>query len=250
MGMGEKFITVTDRPAPDSVITFPRHPPAGVPIRVIGDVHGDARAFTHAVTTDRFIIQLGDLTDGGPENGEVLRIMLNLLHQGRGLFLLGNHDLRLARRLAGRSVRPDPTLEETCAQIDTLHIPQIINAIAHAPAWIVSGNRIFLHGGFHTDMLHTAPPFPVPIQDGRVHGVLARALYGEPTGQLQPDGYPERSLRWVDRIPKNLIVYCGHDNRSPDGRPLTMYGQRGGTAIFLDTGAGKGGHLSWIDLDS
>ena len=27
-------------------------------------------------------------------------------------------------------------------------------------------------------------------------------------------------------------------------------GSGGGTAVFMDTGAGKGGHLSWIDLDS
>ena len=31
----------------------------------------------------------------------------------------------------------------------------------------------------------------------RPHGALARALYGEPTGRIQPDGYPERSLRWA-----------------------------------------------------
>jgi protein phosphatase len=86
------------------------------------------------------------------------------------------------------------------------------------------------------------PPF------GRVQGVLARALYGEPTGRIQPDGYPERSLRWVDRIPAGLTVYCGHDRRSVNGRPYVRTGAAGGTAVFLDTGAGKGGHLSWIDL--
>jgi protein phosphatase len=73
-------------------------------------------------------------------------------------------------------------------------------------------------------------------------------LYGEPTGRIQPDGYPERSLRWVDRIPPGLTVYCGHDRRSSDGRPYIRHGQLGGKAVFLDTGAGKGGHLSWIDL--
>jgi protein phosphatase len=26
------------------------------------------------------------------------------------------------------------------------------------------------------------------------------------------------------------------------------HGDGGGEAVFLDTGAGKGGHLSWIDL--
>jgi protein phosphatase len=30
---------------------------------VVGDVHGDATAFAYAAATDRFVVQLGDLTD-------------------------------------------------------------------------------------------------------------------------------------------------------------------------------------------
>lgn len=45
-----------------------------------------------------------------------------------------------------------------------------------------------------------------------------------------------------------MTVYCGHDRRSSNGRPYVRRGSAGGTAVFLDTGAGKGGHLSWIDL--
>ena len=84
----------------------------------------------------------------------------------------------------------------------------------------------------------------------RADGPVARALYGEPTGATQPDGYPERSIRWVDRIPHGWTVYCGHDRRSRDGRPWIAEGAAGGRAVFVDTGAGKGGHLSWIDLPS
>jgi len=40
--------------------------PSGTPIRVVGDVHGDAAAFAYAAATDRFVVQLGDLTDYGP----------------------------------------------------------------------------------------------------------------------------------------------------------------------------------------
>jgi protein phosphatase len=104
---------------------------------------------------------------------------------------------------------------------------------------------MFVHGGFHTAMLEGPSP---PIALGRPGPALARALYGEPTGRTQGDGYPERSVAWVDRIPAALTVYCGHDRRSSDGRPLVRRGALGGTAVFLDTGAGKGGHLSWIDL--
>ena len=43
-------------------------------------------------------------------------------------------------------------------------------------------------------------------------------------------------------------MLVGHDNRSRDGRPLVLTGARGGRAIFLDTGAGKGGALAWRDF--
>jgi calcineurin-like phosphoesterase family protein len=219
--------------------------PQGASIRVVGDVHGDATAFSYAAATDRFVVQLGDLTDYGPDNAGALRIMFRLIDEGRGLFLLGNHDLKLARFLAGHPVRNEATLDATLAQIDDALRQRIVAEVALAPAWLQCNGALFVHGGFHTAMLNS--PAPEHGLD-RAHGVLARALYGEPTGRTQSDGYPERSLRWVDRIPSGVTVYCGHDRRSSDGRPYVRRGTAGGSAVFLDTGAGKGGHLSWIDL--
>jgi protein phosphatase len=212
---------------------------------VIGDVHGDLKAFSIAVQTEHFVVQLGDLGDYGPDSAGVWRLMLQLIAEGRGLFLLGNHDLKLARALAGRDVRMGPELVETLRQLDPELRRWISLTVGLAPAWLRWGDIMFVHGGFHTEMLE-GPSMPVP--DGRVHGVLSRALFGEPTGRTQADGYPERSLRWVDRIPAGLTVYAGHDRRSTDGRPYIRHGAAGGTAVFVDTGAGKGGHLSWIDL--
>jgi len=219
--------------------------PPDASVRVVGDVHGDAAAFAYAAATDRFVVQLGDLTDYGPENAEALRIMFRLIDQGRGLFLLGNNDLKLARFLAGHAVRNEGTLDATLAQLDDALRARVVAEVGAAPAWLRRDSALFVHGGFHTLMLDALSP-----EHGldRPHGALARALYGEPTGRMQPDGYPERSLRWVDRIPAGLTVYCGHDRRSTDGRPYIRRGAAGGSAVFLDTGAGKGGHLSWIDL--
>lgn len=218
--------------------------PAGAPLRVVGDVHGDSRAFALAAQTDRFVVQLGDLVDGGADSAGVLRIALDLLEAGRGLFLLGNHDHKLARLLSGRAVKADATLLATAAQLDDALRSRTLSAIAQAPAWLRRGRAFFVHGGFHTSMLYQQPP----LFGGKVEGPLARALFGQTTGRRQPDGYPERLLDWVDRIPAGLTVYCGHDIRSTDGRPWIRDGAAGGRAVFLDTGAGKGGHLSWIDL--
>jgi hypothetical protein len=218
--------------------------PPGCGIRVVGDVHGDAHGFAAAAATDLFVVQLGDLTDGGPANAEALAIMHRLIDAGQGMFLLGNHDHKLARVLAGRSIRTDAALRSTLAQLDPKLRERTLAEIMRAPAWVRYGRFVFVHGGFHTDMLtEQAPTF-----GAKVEGALSRALFGQTTGRMQPDGYPERVLEWVDRIPRGMTVYCGHDRRSINGRPYIRTGRRGGVAVFLDTGAGKGGHLSWIDL--
>ena len=218
--------------------------PPDIPLRVVGDVHGDSRAFAFAADTDRFVVQLGDLTDSGPDSAGVLEMALRMVEDRRGIFLLGNHDRKLGRALSGQPVRVDPALEQTLSQMPDLLRGRTLEAITRAPAWIVDGNRLFVHGGFHTAMLESAPPPGL----GRVDTALSRALFGQTTGRMQTDGYPERVLRWVDRIPDGITVYCGHDRRSTDGRPYVRWGGEGGCAVFLDTGAGKGGHLSWIDL--
>jgi 3',5'-cyclic AMP phosphodiesterase CpdA len=219
--------------------------PLGAKVRVVGDVHGDTTGFAYAIATDRFIVQLGDLTDHGPNSAGALRMMFDLVETDRGLFVLGNHDLKLGRVLSGDRVRIDHFLQSTIAQMDDDLKARTLRLVPEAPAWVRHGSALFGHGGFHTAMLEQ--PSPNHGLD-RPQGPLARALYGEPTGRMQADGYPERSLRWVDRIPEGITVYCGHDCRSHDGRPYVRHGTQGGTAVFLDTGAGKGGHLSWIDL--
>lgn len=218
--------------------------PRGVPLRVVGDVHGDAHAFDFATATDRFIVQLGDLVDSGPDSAGVLRRMLALMEDGRGLFLVGNHDRKLARFLAGQRVKVGPELEATLAALDDTLRARVLAAVEAAPAWLLHGSFFFVHAAFHTAMLNNPPPPAL----GAVSPLLSRALFGETTGRLQADGYPERLLRWVNHIPAGLTVYCGHDQRSRDGRPWIAHGESGGTAVFMDTGAGKGGHLSWVDL--
>jgi protein phosphatase len=214
-------------------------------LRVVGDVHGDARAFALAAETDRFVIQLGDLVDDGPDTPGALRIMFRLIDEKRGMFLLGNHDFKLARALRGDKVfRPD-YLERTLDEISGALGERAKEEIMRAPAWVTQGDRFFVHGGFHPGMLTSAPPAFPP---GRPEALLARALFGQTTGRVTGNGKPERLIAWVNAVPAGMTVYCGHDRRSLDDRPYVKHGAQGGTAVFMDTGAGKGGHLSWIDV--
>lgn len=215
-------------------------------LRIIGDVHGEAGAFAHALATDHFVIQLGDLVDNGPNSAGALRLALDLRKSGRGVFLLGNHDFKLLRALMGRKVAIGQELARTLAGLDEDLRADAIEAIRTAPAWLRAGDNFFVHGGFHPAMLHQSPPVSVPL--GHTEGLLGRALFGQSTGRTQTNGFPERVLDWVEDIPAGLTVYVGHDVRSKDGRPWIKDAASGGRAVFLDTGAGKGGHLSWLDL--
>ncbi|MDE2319460.1 MAG: metallophosphoesterase [Rhodospirillales bacterium] len=219
--------------------------PSGVPLRIVGDVHGDSRAFAAAAETDRFLVQLGDLVDDGPDTPGALRIMFRLLDEKRGLFLLGNHDFKLARALRGDKVRGEPTAH-TLAVLPAGLRERTQAEITAAPAWINAGQAFFVHGGFHPYMLEQEPgPFP----PGRPEDPLwARALFGQTTGKTSDSGKPERVLRWVEEIPQGMTIYVGHDQRSTNGRPYVRTGRKGGKAVFMDTGAGKGGHLSWVDI--
>jgi protein phosphatase len=226
-------------------------------IRVVGDVHGEAGPFRDAIAgaaaARLFVLQIGDLTDHGPDAPGVLAAMFGLMDRDAGLFLLGNHDHKLRRALLGQTVKTElGGLSATLQQLEghperAALAARAIETIARAPAWLRWRDALFVHGAFHTGMLNE----PAPPEAGahRPDGLVSRALFGQTLkGELTEAGYPVRVLDWVDHIPAGLTVYCGHDNRSIDGRPHIAGGRRGGRAVFLDTGAGKGGHLSWIDL--
>lgn len=228
-------------------------------VRVIGDVHGEAAPFRAALegaAAERlFVVQLGDLTDHGPDSPGALAAMFGTMDRGAGLFLLGNHDHKLRRALIGNAVSVEPeglgmTLEQLAAHPDGAALSsRAIAEIAAAPAWVAWGRtRLFVHGGFHPAMLAAPPPYEAGAR--KPDAVVARALYGQAVrGAVTATGYPVRVLDWVDAIPRGLTVYCGHDIRTTDGRPHVRAGRGGGRAVFMDTGAGKGGHLSWCDLE-
>jgi protein phosphatase len=225
-------------------------------LRVVGDVHGDSAAFAAAIAgaaeARLFVLQLGDLTDYGPDAPGALRLAFALLDSGAGRFLLGNHDHKLRRALTGARVRsPHDAIPRTLDQLAAVPdgealAARMIAEVARAPAWLRLGPWIFVHAAFHRAMLLTAPDPDAGAR--RPDPLTSRAMFGQVTGNMGQDGYPERLIGWVDSIPAGITAHCGHDVRSRDGRPLRVPGRAGGEALFLDTGAGKGGHLSWIDL--
>lgn len=218
-------------------------------MRVIADVHGELDLLRSALEgADRFVF-LGDLVDRGPDSAGVLRLALDLIEAGKAQLVRSNHDDKLMRALLGRRVTVSSDLQHTLAQLQEAEdgadlTRRFLSAFKDAPFYIAEAAYILAHGAVHPQLWQEkdAAAFETPQPSARRF-----ALYGEVNGSLKPDGKPRRFYDWVDLIPPGRTAIVGHDRRS-GSQPLIQPGALGGRAIFIDTGAGRGGPLTFIDL--
>lgn len=220
-------------------------------VRVVGDIHGEPKALAHAVNSaPGHVILLGDLIDGGTNSASVLRRAIKYIRSGKAKLLRSNHDDKLYRHLIGRKVQIGDELSITLKQLEAARDAsflqsKFIELYEAAPHWLKIPNYFLAHGAFHPEMLiyDLLEEVPNRKQRDRLNWL---SLYAE--GKPNPEGgLPIRTYNWIDDIPRDLTVLVGHDIRSRE-HPVTISNDVGGKAIFLDTGCGKGGHLSWIDL--
>ena len=228
-------------------------------IRVVGDVHGDAQSFAAALADagrqGLFVVQLGDLVDRGADSVGALRLAIEMTARGDGCFLLGNHDDKLRRALRpGSGVLVGADLARTLAQVDAAGLrAEVSAALESTPLWLRLGDWFMVHAAFHPAMLDLAGVDAAPSP--RLARSLAhRALRGQTPRQARgeapardPQGHPVRVHDWVDDIPAGLTVLVGHQALSADVI-VSRQGSQGGAAWFCDTGCGKGGRLSWVDI--
>jgi protein phosphatase len=224
-------------------------------LRIAGDVqaHADALAdvLAGARAANLAILLLGDIVDRGPDAPGALRLVLDMLRRD-GELVPGNHDDKLRRWAAGRRVELERsglagTLEQVAAAADGADlVREFAAAVAIRPLWRRAGRWFFVHGGFHPAMLRHDPGPPLAEKE-KVGWLAARALYGETDGTRLPDGFPNRTYRWLDLVPAKISVAIGHDVVSTS-EIVRRRGARGGEAVFLDTGIDRGGRLSYLDI--
>lgn len=218
-------------------------------LAVVGDVHGMmselAPIIQRADTDRRHLVLLGDLVDRGPDSIGVLRAIVPRVLDGRATWIRGNHDDKLMRRLAGNPVVVDIELAETLRQLDDAGASfreDLQRAWGMSLLWARWNDHVFVHGAFHPAMAAKSP-MSVPHRGA----VTALALYGETSGARDGLGHPVRTYAWLDEVPPGTTVVVGHDT-CVDHRVQLRSTKLGGKAVFLDTGAGKGGCLTAMIL--
>ena len=226
-----------------------------------GDVHGEydllVEAIDWSLKRGHLFSTTGDFVDYGPNNLKCINTIYERVVYGSAITTIGNHEKKILKWLSlyesGINYSDKISLSEgnmvtvneflNLSEKEFIIMASKFRAINNfARHHNIFGNYLFTHAAAEPATWNTTSP--------RLVGKLeVMALYGEidPVNKKLANGYPNRIYNWIDRIPENKTVIVGHDIRSKTKVPKYI-GTGGGTAIFMDTGSGKGGKLSSVDL--
>ena len=221
------------------------------PFDIIGDVHGCFDELAELMTAlgyavddfdpvgedlfsarhpeGRIAFFVGDLTDRGPRNADVLRLVMGMCAEGSGRCVMGNHDFKLEKWLKGRKVTLTHGLDLTAAELETKSdafrataAKFIDNLRSHA--WLADGKLVIAHAGLKEEM------------HGRGSGAVRNfAMFGETTGEVDEFGLPVR-LDWARNYRGEAEVVHGH-TPMPEAQWLN-------NTLCIDTGCCFGNKLT------
>ncbi|ASS88106.1 bis(5'-nucleosyl)-tetraphosphatase PrpE [Geobacillus sp. FSL K6-0789] len=216
-------------------------------VDIIGDIHGCFREFAALTETlgyhwdegvpihpdGRKLGFVGDLTDRGPESLNMIEIVSALVERKLAYYVPGNHCNKLYRFFLGRNVQIAHGLETTVSEYRTLPPSEqemirrkFIRLYEQAPLYAVldEGRLVIAHAGIRHDYI------------GRTdQKVKTFVLYGDITGETNPDGTPVRR-DWAKRYHGSAWVVYGH---TPVKTPRFV-----GRTVNIDTGCVFGGALT------
>jgi len=181
---------------------------------IIGDVHGcydelvDLAFGSHSFDQYQMIF-VGDLTDRGPRNIDVLKLVMSLVKKYNAKVVLGNHDDKLRRWLKGNKVKINNGLQDTINElVETTDDfkADLLSFLEGLPykLYLDEGKLIIAHAGL-TETLQAANR----VFSGVHKAARSMALYGKITGKTDSSGYPER-LDWAEDYRGTRVVVHGH----------------------------------------
>ena len=215
------------------------------PFDIIGDIHGcygelcallnklgysvDKETYSVIPPEGRRVVFLGDLCDRGPNNVEVLRLVMSMVQSGIAYCIAGNHDVKLQKKLRGSNVQLTHGLDKTIEQLNS----QNEDFVAEVKTFL---DNLISHYVFDNGKLVVAHAGLKEKYQGRGSGrVRDFCLYGDTTGETDEYGLPVR-LPWANEYRGKVMVVYGH-TPTPEVEAIN-------NTFCIDTGCVFGGKLT------
>ncbi|HEY9731448.1 MAG TPA: metallophosphoesterase [Drouetiella sp.] len=220
------------------------------PFDIIGDVHGcidellelleklgyevneenpEAKFFQVTTPPSRRAIFLGDLVDRGPDTPAVVGLVRSMVAKGQALCVLGNHDVKLVKKLKGHNVKIAHGLAESLEQIAPYAEEfkrGVVEFFETLPSHCIldDGKLVVAHAGIKESMQGKDSPM-----------VRAFTLFGDVSGENDEYGLPIRK-DWGRNYEGAATVIHGH---TPVLEPRVV-----NRTVCIDTGCVFGGKLT------
>lgn len=252
---GERVIT------PDQAQVVSSHQVLPERLLVVGDVHGNLPGMQWAVNLaeqqHRHLVWLGDVVDYGSHNLACVKLAHTTVSEGRAHMIWGNHERKIDRwiqadwgdRYRGRLSDANWLTVKEIQSLNSERRARFAAAWRALSSWssqhVVRGAWCMTHGAAHESMWNQS----VHRLSGEAGNM---AFFGEvsPHAAMKADGYPNRTWKWVDTVPKAHTVVVGHDYLDRiNHAPVIKVNNQGGRVICMDTGSSKGGVLSALAVD-
>jgi hypothetical protein len=216
-------------------------------IDIVGDIHGCFEEFKQLTCElgyewknglplhpkKRILGFVGDLTDRGPHSLLVIETVWKLWKKKLGIYVPGNHCNKLYRYFLGNKVKLLHGLETTAAELSVLppkernrYKSMFMELYEQSPLYQVLDEKklVIAHAGIRAEDIGKMSP-----------KVKTFVLYGDITGEKNPDGTPVRR-DWAKHYKGDAWIVYGH---TPVLEPRFI-----GKTVNLDTGAVFGGRLT------
>jgi len=157
---------------------------------VIGDVHGCAdalQALVERLPSTDLLILCGDVINRGPQIERAMELAWSLVESGRGVWLKGNHELRLTRALRRGSWTAQRDLAgcDTYRQLGDRRCRLWIERLEHLPLAYWGQGWVATHAGFDPDSWQPDLSVRQPFWD-RYDGRFGEVIVGHtPAGQVR-----------------------------------------------------------------
>lgn len=209
---------------------------------VVGDVHGCLDLLRKLISElgyderfehpgGRVIAFVGDLVNRGPDSAGTLRLVCDLVEQGRAVSVLGNHDAAILAALTGNAARTGSDIARTLAEIDAL--PDGAEIRRRAIRLLQFTPLLLWLDHFRLLIVHASAPDAV-LTSGIRAEYVPLILNGEAFGRTAQG----KTVRddWASEYRGDAFIVYGH---TPQSVPLVRP-----NSVNIDTGALRGNGLT------